>query len=88
MKGELLGAQPCPTLCDPMAVLCPWDSPDKNTGVGSHSLLQGIFPTQGQNCVSCIAGSFSIASMDESLNVRHHRKPGKYEHQNYKPFYQ
>ena len=23
------------------------DSPGKNTGVGSHSLLQGIFPTQG-----------------------------------------
>ena len=29
--------------------LCPWDSPGKNTGVGSHSLLQGIFPTQGSN---------------------------------------
>ena len=26
-----------------------WDSPDKNTGVGCHSLLQGIFPTQGLN---------------------------------------
>ena len=25
----------------------PWNSPDKNTGVGSHSLLQGIFLTQG-----------------------------------------
>ena len=30
-------------------LLCPWDSPDKNTGVGSNSLLQGIFPTQGLN---------------------------------------
>ena len=29
--------------------LCPWDSPSKNTGVGSHFLLQGIFPTQGLN---------------------------------------
>ena len=29
--------------------LCPWDSPGKNTGVGSHSLLQGIFPTRGLN---------------------------------------
>ena len=28
---------------------CPWDSPGKNTGVGSHSLLQGIFQTQGSN---------------------------------------
>ena len=27
----------------------PWNSPGKNTGVGSHSLLQGIFPTQGSN---------------------------------------
>ena len=30
-------------------LLCPWNSPGKNTGVGSHSLLQGIFPTQRQN---------------------------------------
>ena len=28
---------------------CPKDSPDKNTGAGSHFLLQGIFPTQGSN---------------------------------------
>ena len=27
----------------------PWDFPSKNTGVGNHSLLQGIFPTQGLN---------------------------------------
>ena len=33
----------------PTRLLCPWDSPGKNTGVGSHSLLQGIFPTQGSN---------------------------------------
>ena len=32
--------------------LCPWDSPDKNTGVGCHSLLQEIFLTQGLN--SCL----------------------------------
>ena len=28
---------------------CPWDSPGKNTGVGCHALLQGIFLTQGWN---------------------------------------
>ena len=28
---------------------CPWKSPGQNTGVGSLSLLQGIFPTQGSN---------------------------------------
>ena len=28
---------------------CPWDFPGKNTGVGCHSFLQGIFLTQGFN---------------------------------------
>ena len=37
-------------LSDPMNwLLYPWNSPGKNTGVGSLSLLQGIFPTQGAN---------------------------------------
>ena len=31
----------------PAGLLCPWDSPGKVTGLGSHALLQGIFPTQG-----------------------------------------
>ena len=30
-------------------LLCPWNSPGENTGVGCHFLLQGIFPTQGLN---------------------------------------
>ena len=29
--------------------LSPWNSPGKNTGVGSLSLFQSIFPTQGSN---------------------------------------
>jgi len=29
--------------------LCPWNYPDKNTGVGSHLLLKGIFLTQKLN---------------------------------------
>ena len=33
----------------PARLLCPWNSPGQDTGVGSHSLLQGIFPTQGLN---------------------------------------
>ena len=33
----------------PTRLLCPWDSPGKNTGVGCHALFQGIFPTQGSN---------------------------------------
>ena len=34
-----------------VAFLCPWDFPGKNTGMGCHFLLQGIFPAQ----VSCIS---------------------------------
>ena len=33
----------------PARLVCPWDSPGNNTGVGCHFLLQGIFPTQGLN---------------------------------------
>ena len=31
----------------PTRLLCPWNLPGKNTGVGCHFLLQAIFPTQG-----------------------------------------
>ena len=33
----------------PHVLYSPWNSPGQNTGVGSHSLLQGIVPTQGSN---------------------------------------
>ena len=33
----------------PVRLLCPWNSSGKNTGMGIHSLLQGIVPTQGLN---------------------------------------
>ena len=33
----------------PARLLCPWHSPGKNTGVGCHFFLQGIFPTQELN---------------------------------------
>ena len=47
-------AQWCPTLCDPMDSSPPsssdhGDSLGKNTGMGWHALLQGIFSTQGSN---------------------------------------
>ena len=58
MDGYLV-VQSCLTLCDSMDCNPPassvyGDSPGKNTGVGCHALVQGIFPTQ----VSCIAGGF------------------------------
>ena len=34
---------------EPARLLCPWSSPGKNAGVACHSLLQGIFLTQGSN---------------------------------------
>ena len=49
-----LGAQSCPTLCDPMDCSPPGssvhgDSLGKNAGVGWHAFLQAIFPSQGLN---------------------------------------
>ena len=51
---KVLVTQSCPTLCNPHGLwparlLCPWNSPGKNTGVGCHSLVQEIFATQGLN---------------------------------------
>ena len=47
-------AKSCLTLLQPHGLqparlLCPWDFPSQNTGVGCHFLLQGIFPTQRLN---------------------------------------
>ena len=38
-----------PMDCSPPGSCVRGDSPGKNTGVGCHGLLQGIFPTQGSN---------------------------------------
>ena len=51
-QEEVLVAQLCPTLCNPTDCSPPGssihrDSPGKNTRVGCHALLQGIFLTQG-----------------------------------------
>ena len=61
-----------PMDCSPLRRLCPWNSPGKNTGVGCHSLLQGIFPTQGLNPGSCIAGRFFtiLATREVSTKLR------------------
>ena len=63
-------------------VLCPLDSPGKNTGVGCHFLLQGTFPTQGSNLglpccshtVCCLghqeARPLSRAVLTKSMGIR------------------
>ena len=53
IKVKVLVTQSCLTLqphgLSPIRLLCPWDFPGKNTGVGCHFLLLGIFLTQGSN---------------------------------------
>ena len=54
VKVKVLVAQSCwdslqPHGLQPARLLCPQDSPGKNTGVGSHSFLQEIFLIQGSN---------------------------------------
>ena len=50
---KVLVTRSCPILqphgLEPVSLLCPWDSPGKNSGVGCHALLQGTFLTQGSN---------------------------------------
>ena len=57
------GLQPTSYYCNPL--LCPWNIPSNNTGVGCCFLLQGICPTQGSNLCplhSCTAGGFFTTS--------------------------
>ena len=53
MKSESVSCWSCLTLqphgLQPARLLCLWNCPGKNIGVDRHSLLQGIFTTQGSN---------------------------------------
>ena len=55
----------------PTRLLCPWDSPSKNTGVGCHTFLQGIFPTQGSNpgLLALQADSLPLSQREAQLLV-------------------
>ena len=59
--------QSCPTLCDPhrwqaTRLLCPWDSPGKNTGVGCHFLLQCMkVKSENEVAQSCLTVGDPIA---------------------------
>ena len=74
-----LVAQSYPTPCHPTdwSPLVPsvhGDSPGKNTGVGCHALLQGIFPTQGSNpcLLHCRQILFFFFFRDTSFYCFHH----------------
>ena len=65
LKVKVLITQLCldslwPRGLEPTRLLCPWDSPGKNTGVGCHFLLQGNLSSRPRNWtqVSCTAGRF------------------------------
>ena len=49
LQAKVKVSQLCPTFCDPHGLYSPWNSPGQNMGVGSLSLIQGIFPTQESN---------------------------------------
>ena len=81
-------AQSCLTLCDPglqpARLLCPWDSPRKNTRGGCHFLLHGNLPDPRIESTSpALAGRFftaelpgkpqgvrEVASISQSLNFK------------------
>ena len=48
----------------PTRLLCPWNSPGNNIGVGCHCLLQGIFPTQGSNLGLLPADSLCLSHQE------------------------
>ena len=54
----------------PTRFLCPWDFPGKNTGLGYHFLLQGIFLNQGLNPQSStLAGRFFTTEPPGKLSL-------------------
>ena len=70
-------AQSCPTLWDPHGLYSPWNSPGQNVGVGSLSLLQGIFPTQGSNSGLPHCGRI-LYQLSHEENPRGYRVAWKY----------
>ena len=78
VQWQLL-AQSCLTLgphrLQPARLLCSWNSPGKNTGVGLHSLPQGIFPTQGSNSglLHCRRSPYRLSNQESPCNSSHNR---------------
>ena len=58
----------------PSRLFCPWNFPSKNSGVGCHFLLQGIFPTQELNphllCfLHWLVDSFPLSHLGSPSNI-------------------
>ena len=57
----------------PTRLLCPWDSPGRNTWVGCHAILQGIFLTKGSNLyLLCL-----LHWQADALPLHHHSSEGQ-----------
>ena len=73
IQGKVLVAQSCPTLCNPMGYSPPDSSVHgilQDTGVGFHSLLQGIFLAQGRNlaCLPCRQILYHLSCQRNSMH--------------------
>ena len=74
MLKELI-TQSCLTPCNSMkCILCPWDSPGKNTAVGCHFLLHEIFPTQGLNLGFPVFQADSLPGKQSETKMQVHEK--------------
>ena len=73
--------QSCPTLCDPWQparLLCPWDFPGKNTGVGCHFLLQCVkVKSESEAAQLCPTLSDPMDCMQPTRLLRPWDFPGK-----------
>ena len=56
-------------------LLCPWDSPGKNTGADCHALLQGIFPTQELIVTICSSNPTPWHTSREDINSKRFMHP-------------
>ena len=65
-----------PHRLQPARLLCPWNFPGKDTGVGCHALLQGIFPTQGSNprLLHWKAGSLPLSHLGSPIRAKTRNK--------------
>ena len=75
----------------PTRLLCPWDSPSKNTGADCHFLLQGIFPTQESKLhLLCLfhwqADSLPLCHLGSPSNRVPVIRLGKISEMTYKPY--
>ena len=73
---QVLMSESCSVVSDSLwahGLYSPWNSPGQDTGVGSLSLLQGIFPTQGSNPGSplllIVGGFFTSWATRESITA-------------------